>query len=314
MTGVNVYETANAILARKGRTFYGARHLLNPTHAARATRLYRFCRQIDDTVDESQAPLQASIALASVRLVITSGISHDPHVIDFIILMRECQIDQAIPLDLVNGVESDLNGVRICDEPELLRCCYNVAGTVGLMMAATLDVEDGAALPHAISLGIAMLLTNICRDISDDARASRRYVPASSIGNREPAKLICPETSLRPVICDGVARMLDLADPHYSSAEIGIACLPRNARLSICVAPQIYRGIGVKLRPKNLDYWSSRTIVSGYEKLSITLRTVLIAVISPPFQPVIYRHNLASHNASTVPESHSQTLGQRRAR
>ena len=77
--------------------------------------------------------------------------------------------------------------MRVADEAELLRYCYRAAGTVGLMMCRVLDAPEPAAAAHAVDLGIAMQLTNICRYVADDARMGRRYLPASLVGDVAPA-------------------------------------------------------------------------------------------------------------------------------
>jgi len=296
------YKTADLLLANKGKSFHWARRWLGATHATRATRLYRFCRQIDDLVDEAQAPAQAVIGLDSARVSILRGSSSDSNLKDFIELLKECRIDSAIPLDLISGVNSDLHEVRIQNEDELLRYCYQVAGTVGLMMASVLDVMDEAALPHAIDLGIAMQLTNICRDISEDARAGRRYLPASYVGDYDPAELISPTEALRPILRVCVARILDLADIYYKSAEDGMSYLPWRARWSIEIAAKVYRGIGVKLRRRNFDYWSSRTVVSGFQKLFISMGAFLGALVRPSFHKAASPHRSALHAALVFEE------------
>lgn len=219
-----VYAAADEVLAQRGQSFHWARHLLSNPHAERATLLYGFCRRIDDLADEGQSSADASLALAKVRQALQTGQSDDPALRDVLQLMRACGIDPAVPLELVRGLESDLGEVRVADMAELLRYCYRVAGTVGLMMTAALDVTAPEALPHAIDLGIAMPLTNIYRDVSEDALRGRRYLPATLVHT-----------------------LLDLADRHYASGERGLHLLPANARAGNLVAASVYREIGVVL-------------------------------------------------------------------
>jgi phytoene synthase len=263
------YATADASLTRHGRSFHWARHLLESTHARRATILYGFCRRVDDLADAENVGNRAA-ELDKLSLAIAIGHSADPLVAETIDLLRTCRIDPAIPLQLIRGVESDLGVVRVPDHEALLKYCYRVAGTVGLMMSAALDAHDLAAMPYAIDLGIAMQLTNICRDVSADAGEGRRYLPATLVGELDPAQLICPEPSLRPVVCAAVAELLDLADKYYASGEQGLGYLPAGARAGILVAARVYREIGMKLRRRNYDCWSGRVQVQAARKLLVS--------------------------------------------
>ena len=268
------YAACHAALVAKGRSFHWARRLLGAVHADRATRLYGFCRRVDDMADETQSPDAARAALFALGQALRAGASWDPLTADTIRLLQDCQIDTAIPLELIRGVAGDLLPVRVANAAELLRYCYRVAGTVGLMMSAALDVTDPRALPHAIDLGIAMQLTNLCRDVREDALAGRRYLPASLVGEIDSARLIQPTKTDQPMVRAAVATLLDLADVYYLSGEDGLAYLPANARGSILVAARVYRAIGGRLRRRNYDYWSSRAWVPMGGKAVITMKAL----------------------------------------
>lgn len=296
---VRTYSAADAVLASKGRSFHWARHLLSPIHAARATRLYAFCRYIDDLADESASTDAAREALAAASYSIRTGRSRNPVIIDAIDLMRECAIDPAIVLELIRGVASDAEPVRIADEAALLRYCYHVAGTVGLMMCRVLDVDDPAALPHAIDLGIGMQLSNICRDVAADAASGRRYLPASMVGDLPPEALIDPAEALRPLLRRCIAVLLDHADTYYRSGEAGLAYLPIGARSAILVAARLYRAIGTRLRQRGHAYWSGRVAVHGGAKTLLTAHALLTAPVKPSFWSAPRRHDDALHAALT---------------
>ncbi len=291
------YVAADQLLVANGRSFHWARRLLGATHATRSTRLYGFCRRIDDLVDESSAPDTALDALASLSRSLGIGQSDDPMFADAIALLKECGIDHAIPLELIAGVRSDLRVVRVTDEAELLRYCYRVAGTVGLMMSAALDVQDEAALPHAIDLGIAMQLTNICRDVRADALVNRRYLPASILGDFAPERLLQPNDQDHTIVRQTVSRLLDLADVYYTSGERGLAYLPPGARRGMLVAARVYRAIGTRLRERNFDYWSSRAVVSTQQKTVISASALTGAVIRRLRGRTAVRHDPLLHAA-----------------
>ena len=288
---------ADSVLAAKGRSFYWAKHLLDPVHASRATRLYRLCRYIDDLADETNSVDAARKALSSTALSIARGGSPDPPVSDGLKLMRECQIDPAIVLELIDGVSSDLDEVRIPDVDSLLRYCYQVAGTVGLMMCKVLDTEDSAAFPYAIDLGIAMQLTNICRDISADAALGRRYLPASMVGKLAPDELINPAESLRPMLRQCVAALLDRADIYYRSGEAGLSYLPVRARGGILVAARIYRAIGTELRARDNAFWTGRVVVQKRAKAVLTAQALLDISFRPAFWRHPLHHDIRLHSA-----------------
>lgn len=270
-----VYAAADGVLASKGRSFHWARRLLSPIHAARSTRLYGFCRLVDDLADEAQSRDAARRALLAIERCLQSGTSNDLLVRDIIALLQECRINPAIPQALIRGVMSDLDGVRIETEDDLLRYCYSVAGTVGLMMSAALGATDPRALQHAIDLGIAMQLTNLCRDVQEDALLGRRYLPASLLGDFEPERLIRPSPKDRPIVKKTLETLLDLADDYYRSGEAGLVFLPEEARSGILVAVRVYQAIGQRLRARSCDYWTARTVVPTGRKALITVSALL---------------------------------------
>jgi len=272
-----VYAASEKLLAQRGQSFHWARRLLSPTHAKRATRLYGFCRRIDDLADDAtdMADVAAArAALAVIRQALLTSDCDDRQTADMLQLMQVCAIDPAVPLDLLRGVEGDLGEVRVADMDELLRYCYQVAGTVGVMMTAALDVHQPEALPHAIDLGIAMQLTNICRDVREDAVMGRRYLPAALVGRLEPVELIDPTPAVRALASQAIRLLLDTADRRYASGELGLRYLPAGARTGILVAARVYRGIGTVLRERGYDCWASRAYVGTFGKTAITLRAL----------------------------------------
>ena len=292
-------QRADLVLSRKGKSFHWARRWMAPAHAARATRLYAFCRYVDDLADEACAgpPQNPRTALALVAQDIASGASLHPIVMDAIALMRECRIQPALILTFIDGITSDLDEVRIADEAMLLRYCYQAAGTVGSMMCKVLGCDDPAALRHAVDLGIAMQLTNICRDVSADAAAGRRYLPASLIGDLAPQELVTPALPLQPRLQACIGSLLDTADRYYRSGEAGLAHLPIGARCSILVAARVYRAIGTRLREHGNAYWLGRTVVPRRTRGLVTLRALFATPLLPGFWVPAQQHDAALHGA-----------------
>jgi len=291
--------SADSVLASKGRSFHWARQWLGAVHAARATRLYRLCRYIDDLADEGDSVLQAQQALAEVAASIRSGRSSDPILQDGLALMHECGIEADILLDLVAGVESDLHLVRMPNLDALLRYGYQVAGTVGLMMCKVLDTHDSKAFAHAVDLGIAMQLTNICRDISADAVIGRRYLPASMVGDLLPAQLLQADAKMRAALQICVVGLLDCAEAYYQSGELGLSYLPLRARAGMLVAARVYRGIGLQLRARPHFGGDERAVVPTWRKSVITSQALLSVPFRASFWSPPVQHDAGLHDALT---------------
>ena len=291
--------SADSVLASKGRSFHWARHLLGATHAARATRLYRFCRYIDDLADEAESAPLAQQALADLASAVRCGRASDPIIQDGLALMQECGIDADIVLDLISGVQSDLLPVCMPNLDALLRYCYQVAGTVGLMMCKVLDTPRSGAFPYAVDLGMAMQLTNICRDISADAAMGRRYLPATMVGDLSPEQLLQADDALRENLQSCMLALLDCADTYYASGELGLSYLPLRARASMLVAARVYRGIGAELRARQHFGGTERAVVPPWRKIVITSQALLICPWMPSFWRQPGRHDADLHAVLT---------------
>lgn len=273
---------AVSTLSRHGRSFHFASKLLDPQTAMRSARLYRFCRYVDDLADNADDRKLARARLDDISSMLTSGIASDPIVADFLALSSECRIETAPALELLRGVRSDLELVRIADEAELLQYCYRVAGTVGLMMCGVLGVRDTRAYPFAIDLGIAMQLTNIARDVAEDAAQGRRYLPASMLGDVEPIEIEQPDNELRIQLATSVDALLELAEHFYVSGQRGLVFLPDRARLGIRVAARVYRRIGMRIRRVDCATWRGRAVVPAWQKLAVAMTAVATEYLSRP--------------------------------
>lgn len=295
--GAVALSAANSVLRQKGRSFYWARALLKAEHADRATRLYSLCRYIDDLADEATSIPEATAALEEVKRAILEGHSTHPVVQDGLRLIEACGIDAQVMCELVKGVGSDLCPVALNDQDELLRYCFQVAGTVGLMMCNVLGCHNPAALPHAVDLGIAMQLTNICRDVQADAIVGRRYLPASMVGDVPAAALVNPQAGLRPRIQACLIELLQLAEHYYRSGELGLAYLPTGARIGILTAARVYREIGVSLAQRDHRVWQGRAVVSPVRKLALTAKLLLGAPLQVAFWQPTQLHDPALHSS-----------------
>jgi phytoene synthase len=254
---------------------------------------------LDDLADESSTPTDARSKIESVRKDILDGESADASISDGLTLARELGISREPILELIDGIASDVGEVRIADKDELIRYCYRVAGTVGLMMCRVLDVRSPAAYPYAVDLGIAMQLTNICRDVLEDAARGRRYLPASLIGELSPEELMNPNTAVQAKLAVGVLDLLRLAEDYYRSGEEGLSYLPLRARGAILIASRVYHGIGIDLVSRKGDCWSKRAMVSSSRRALITVSSLISIALKKSFWTPARSHRPELHFALT---------------
>ncbi len=283
-TSVLAVKDARAVLAAHAKSFRFAGLFLPADRLDDAAVVYAFCRVVDDAIDEAPDRAAAQREAAALADELDGRVMPRPAVAAFLQTARRLNLDLGFARGLIEGVAFDANErVRIADDAGLLRYCYLVAGTVGGMMCAVLGVRSPQALPHAIDLGIGMQLTNICRDVLEDAGRDRIYVPASRVrdhGVVDPNALV---TTLRagrdgPAVAAVVSDLLALADRFYASADAGMRFIPWRSRLAIMVASRVYRAIGAVLRRRGCDVLGGRVSTSTLQKLAQALVAIVDVV------------------------------------
>ena len=256
-------------LKQHGKTFHFASLFLSKVHHQAAASLYGICRQLDDLADLSTDPSQALDALDRALDALKRRDRSHP------IVQSAMDIVPSINLgtleQLILGVRSDVSGVRMQTEADLLQYCYQVAGTVGLMMCDIFSVHEPRARLHAVDLGIAMQLTNIARDVVEDAHNNRRYLPAVLVGEMSPEAIISPNSKQTDCLKNAVLTLLSEAEVRYESGLLGLPFLPLRARLAILLAGLAYREIGLILADKNFDLWSGRVYTTKKQKCVIAV-------------------------------------------
>ena len=211
-------------------------------------------------------------------------------------MVDEYGLSTTVVSSLVEGLLDDqADEVLIADESELIQYAYKVAGTVGLLMCDVLNTDEPRAKPHAVDLGIGMQLTNIARDVLEDAKMGRRYLPGSWVNNMTPQQII--EASKSPyshealMITEAVHRLLSLAEQYYASGRRGLAYLPARAHFSIGVAAKVYRQIGIQLLRSKDSWHGRRQVTSKSSKVFCTIRASMSLFRRFP-------HPRKSHNTS----------------
>ena len=267
--------TAGKTLAVYGKSFHWARCFLGQRMGMKAARLYQFCRVLDDMADGDIEHGPKRLGRIQKDLLIASNAS-DPFLTHFQPFLTKQKFPTTVIVALIDGLLSDQKPVRIKSEAELLSYAYHVAGTVGILMCNVLDCDNEQALDHAIDLGIAMQLTNIARDVLEDAGMGRRYLPASWVGNLAPQQIITlaktPDGDAALKVTNAVSRLLTLAEDYYESGITGLSYLPLRAHISIAVAALVYRQIGVQLAQKNYPWHGGRQSTSISTKVRCSLR------------------------------------------
>ncbi|MFC3692362.1 phytoene/squalene synthase family protein [Chenggangzhangella methanolivorans] len=272
----------SAILAQGSRSFQAASLLLPRRVREPAVALYAFCREADDAVDTSTDP--ASLQRLKARLDAAYAQRPEDSAVDraFATAVAGRRIPRAIPDALIEGFSWDAEGRRYEKFDALEAYAVRVAGTVGLMMALVMGARSPAALARALDLGVAMQLTNIARDVGEDARMGRLYLPldwCAEAGLDADALLAAPRPS--PALARVVRRLLGQAEKLYARADAGIAALPLDCRPAIGAARRIYAAIGDEVAAAGHDSVTRRAVV-GRSAKAWRLAASLTSVIPTP--------------------------------
>lgn len=244
--------------------------------------LYAWCRHCDDVIDgqrlgrghagESETAREVLAGLRErTRAVFRGETPEEPEFAAFAAVVRRHAIPEAYALAHLDGFAMDVEGRVYRNFDDTLDYCYRVAGVVGLMMAHVMGVHRPEILDRACDLGIAFQLTNIARDVIEDAGIGRVYLPGEWLEEAGiPVAEIARERN-RGALAEVVARLLSEAEPYYASASIGIAHLPPRSAWAIATALRVYRAIGVEVARRGPAAWDERVATSSAAKLGAVL-------------------------------------------
>ena len=261
--------TAGESIRRHSRSFSFASRLLPAGKRADVERLYAWCRWCDDGVDTAASPQQArefvERATEDVRRITggKSPVAAESRWLAELVGRHDLPLEAA--LALLDGMRSDLKPAADFHEDDLLRYCFRVAGAVGVLLCPILGLADRRYLPHAAALGMGMQLTNIARDVAEDWRRSRCYLPLEWTDRLRPGG--GPPDPRR--VREGVKTILEVADGYYAAGEAGISGLDSDSRLAVRTAARIYQAIGTKIRKRSFEVLDKRARVSTLGKLRI---------------------------------------------
>lgn len=282
------------ILGHHSKSFALAGRLLPNQTLDKAAVVYAFCRAVDDYIDEAP-PAETPERVAELRGRLASLYSgrpqSDPVFGAFQRVARERNIFVQYPDELLAGMAMDAAGTQYETLDDLLLYCYRVAGVVGLMMCHVLGVRHERALRRAAHLGMAMQLTNICRDVTEDWERGRLYLPAEELARAGAPNLVGRLGQPFPVehreaFARTLDRLLREADRYYRSGDEGLVDLPFRAAVAIRTARGVYSAIGDRLRAQRLNVLSGRAIVPRSTKLRLAAIAMLRESCSLPRRAV----------------------------
>lgn len=275
-----------ASLSTNSRSFSWA-SLLLPRHARGPVAVfYAWCRRCDDAVDDATPegqPAALARLQAEVEDIYAGKTMQEAVLAAFQVVVQHYGIPRIYVDELLNGFAMDVGNVRYCTHDQLLLYCYRVAGVVGLMMCHIMGIADEKKLDRAAHLGIAMQLTNICRDVVEDWGLGRRYVPAELLSAPSEPGGVFPK-ALVPEYVDPVRSLLAEADRYYASADQGIRVLGLRSALAVRMARKVYSAIGSVIAARGYDVGAGRAVVSGWRKLAIMLHTIVVTAAELPFR------------------------------
>lgn len=303
----------HAVIRTGSLSFHAASKLLPASVRDPALALYAFCRLADDEVDEGNDKGGAVLTLQNRLDLAYAGTPRQaPEDRAFAALIQDVDMPRALPEALLEGLAWDAQERRYDTLSGVRDYSARVASAVGAMMCVLMGVRDADALARACDLGVAMQLTNIARDVGEDARAGRIYLPLdwmAEAGIDPDAFFADPRPN--PAIKTMVARLLAEADRLYLRSEAGIGALPITARTGIWAARLIYAGIGAEVRRQGCDSIGQRAHTSSLQKLGWMGHAALRAgtsVVMPksaviyaqPLPEVAYLVNAASRGDAHV--------------
>ena len=282
-----VLASCERLMRSGSHSFFAASRILPRRFRHAAAAVYAFCRLADDAVDEMPHGASIDAVMGYLRERCDAIYRGEPFAIDadiaFSGIAHAYGIPKAIPLALLEGFQWDAVGRQYNTLEELHDYAARVAGTVGAMMTLIMGGRSTQTVARACELGVAMQLTNIARDVGEDAARGRIYLPLTWLREEgiDPSEFLAhrrPSTEIARV----VMRLLHAADQLYLRAETGIASLPRDCRPAIMAARLIYADIGSVIRARGGNAVDHRAVVLMPRKWWLMGRALLSYIIAPP--------------------------------
>ncbi len=291
---IDLELNSTTVLRKEGKSFYWASFFLPKNSKKNAGILYSICRYFDDIADKNSEDKTSYLkkSINEIRNNQNNKVN---------LFLQKNKINNSILIDLIEGLILDQTQIKIQNKEELIKYSYHVAGTVGLMMSKIIGVKNEKAAQSAIDLGIGMQLTNIARDVYEDSKMKRIYLPANWIPDISLKNLTDLHNKSREKderISNAIHEVIALSDKFYENGFAGLKYIPLSTRLGIFIAANIYRGIGIKIKSNKKKYLRERVYLNLLEKSLITVKSILLFIFIPlmNYQYQKIRDNLPNEN------------------
>ena len=290
-----VLDASRDSIQRGSTSFAAAARLFDPRIREDAYMLYAWCRHCDDEIDGQVMghgavgldPVLAARKLAELEAKTRSALAgeptDDPAFAAFQRVAQRHGIPAQHPLDLLQGFRMDVEGRTYRSLQDTLLYAYHVAGVVGVMMAQVMGVRDITTLRRASDLGLALQLTNIARDVMEDAKVDRIYLPADWLGAAVEHPTAVADPANRAVVFAATERLLAVAEPYYASARWGLKSLNFRSAWAVAAASGVYRQIGLTVRVGGPEGMDRRASTGTLIKIARLLQGGLVATRAATF-------------------------------
>lgn len=295
-THAAILRECREIMEHNSKSFALAARLLPPASRDEAAAVYAFCRRVDDAIDGAPPEAQAG-ALQTLHDEL-DGIyrdepQHEPALRAFQAVVQSTGMPRRYPAELIEGMAMDVHNARYQTLDDLLLYCHRVAGVVGLMMCHVFGITRDEALHNAAHLGIAMQLTNICRDVHEDWSLGRVYLPSAMLTAAgapalSPGAAAFPDDARTIAAIQQVTKaLLAEADRYYASADRGVPALPFRAGLAVRAARRLYHAIGTVVAAQEFDPRRGRAVVSKPKKLRLVSQALSAHLFALPVTTLV---------------------------
>lgn len=303
-----VLQNSHEAIKQGSKSFATAARLFPKEIRDDASMLYAWCRHCDDEIDgqvmgHGAVGLKADIAAAKLRELrartrsALDGTTQDhPVFAAFQRVAQRHRIPAEEAMDLLRGFEMDVEGRQYITLDDTMDYAYHVAGVVGVMMARIMGVESPDVLRRAQDLGLAFQLTNIARDVVEDAGGGRVYLPARWLEEERISVESVADSRNREAVARVATRLVAAAEPYYDSARWGLRDLSIRSAWAIATARGVYRAIGHRVVDAGALAWERRVSTSRASKVALLALGGLIALRAgtldrlrtPPPRPTLW--------------------------
>ena len=284
LTLQEAYRHCRQITRREARNFYLAFITLPNSKRRAIYAAYAFARLCDDIADGDGPTPEKVAQLDQVRHALAEAYAGRPREAVFIALLdvaRTYQIPQSYFEDLVAGVEMDTVKSRYATYGELRQYCYGVASTVGLICVEIFGYRDPMARQYAVDLGLAMQLTNILRDIREDASRGRVYLPQDELAQHHYSEAELLQGVVNPQFVELMRFQARRAREYYARGAKLLPLVPARSRACISVLYGLYSRLLDRMEARGFNVFQGRTRLSGFEKLLLTIRLWATSFLPP---------------------------------